>query len=241
MPGWRWYSPAAGTSATELRRAAMSVDVEVVVLRVFCGAGGGGGNKLGVVLDGPAVAEDDRQGLARALGYAETVFVDDPASGRVRIFTPEIELPFAGHPVVGTGWLLEREGYAAERLLCPAGSVELRHEPPDLTRAAARAEWCPDFDLVELGSPGAVDAEEPSDQGWRYVWAWIDEAAGTIRARSFVPEAGVPEDEATGSAALRLCAGLGRPIEVRQGRGSVIYAAPQGDGLVEISGRVVVD
>lgn len=219
----------------------MSVDVEVIVLRVFCDAGGGGGNRLGVVIDGPAVAEDDRQALARALGYAETVFVDDAASGRVRIFTPQIELPFAGHPVVGTGWLLEREGYPAERLLTPAGIVELRHEPLEVTGACARAEWCPEFELVELETPGAVDAEQPSGEGWRYVWAWIDEAAGTIRARSFVPEAGIPEDEATGSAALRLCACLGRPIEVHQGRGSVIHAAPRGDGYVEIRGRVVVD
>ncbi len=219
----------------------MGIEVGVTVLRVFCGRDGGGGNRLGVVLDGAAVAEDDRQGLARALGYAETVFVDDARSGRIRIFTPEIELPFAGHPVVGTGWLLAQEGHPAEALLTPAGRVPLAREGEEVRGATARPEWCPKFELVELASPAAVDAERPAGAGWRYVWAWIDERAGTIRARSFVPEAGVPEDEATGSAALLLCARLGRPIEVHQGRGSLIDAEPEPDGAVTIAGRVVVD
>jgi predicted PhzF superfamily epimerase YddE/YHI9 len=218
----------------------MDVDVEVVVLRVFCGDAGGGGNRLGVVLDGPAVAEDDRQALARMLGYAETVFVDDPATGRVRIFTPELELPFAGHPVVGTGWLLAREGHPADRLLTPAGKVEIERDG-ELTRASALPEWCPDFELVELGSPAEVDAQEPGGEGFRYLWAWIDKGAGTIRARSFVPEAGIAEDEATGSAALLLCAELDRPIEVHQGQGSLIHARPLDDGRVEIAGTVVTD
>lgn len=217
----------------------MGTDVELAVLRVFCGPGEAGGNELGVVLNGPDVAEDDRQGLARHLGYAETVFVEDRDSGRIRIFTPEVELPFAGHPVVGTGWLLARLGHPAEALLSRAGKVELRHED-ELTWSLARPEWCPPFELIELASASEVEALEPAAEGWRYCWAWLDQAAGLVRARSFVPEAGIPEDEATGSAALRLCASLERPIEVRQGRGSVIHARPVDDGMVEIGGRVAL-
>ena len=40
---------------------------------------------------------------------------------------------------------------------------------------------------------------------------------------------------------MRLCAQLGREIEIRQGRGSVIFAGPLGDGTVEVGGRVVAD
>ena len=65
--------------------------------------------------------------------------------------------------------------------------------------------------------------------------------AGLIRERVFVPEAGIDEDEATGSAALRLTALLGREIEIRQGEGSVIYARPLDDETAEIAGRVVLD
>jgi predicted PhzF superfamily epimerase YddE/YHI9 len=218
---------------------AVGATVPVTVVRVFCG-GAGSGNPLGVVLDGPVVAADDRQEMARLLGYSETVFVDDREQGRIRIFTPAVELPLAGHPLVGTGWLLRREGEPAERLLTPAGEVGLRHEAgsPEMCWATARPEWCPPFELVQLGSAAEVEAAEPGGAGWSYVWAWIDAGAGTVRARCFVDEAGIPEDEATGSAALRLCAELGRPIEVRQGRGSVISARPLDNGRVEIGGRV---
>jgi predicted PhzF superfamily epimerase YddE/YHI9 len=57
----------------------------------------------------------------------------------------------------------------------------------------------------------------------------------------FAEEYGIPEDEATGSAAVVLAARLGREIDVRQGRGSRILARPLGDGMVEIAGRVVLD
>jgi predicted PhzF superfamily epimerase YddE/YHI9 len=222
------------------RRAGVN-DVEVNVVRVFCGERGTGGNELGVVIDGGTVAEDDRQGLAQLLGYSETVFVDDPEQGRIRIYTPAIELPFAGHPVVGTGWLLAREGYPAETLLTQAGKVTLDHRKDGTAAAVGLPDWCPAFELLEHSSPEEIDALEPGGEGWYYVWAWIDEEAGLVRARSFVPEAGIAEDEATGSAALRLCAELGREIEVHQGRGSVIHARPVADGAVEISGAVVAE
>jgi len=63
--------------------------------------------------------------------------------------------------------------------------------------------------------------------------------AGVVRARVFVPEEGIPEDEATGAAALRLCAELGRAIEIRQGKGSLLHARPGTDGTVEVGGRVL--
>lgn len=65
------------------------------------------GNQLAVFLDGPSVPEALRQDLAREIGFSETVFVDPPShptagDARVRIHTPAVELPFAGHPVLGT-------------------------------------------------------------------------------------------------------------------------------------------
>lgn len=214
--------------------------VEVRGLRVFCRADGSGGNQLGVVLDGGAVERDDRQALAARLGYSETVFVDDPAQGRVAIYTPEVELPFAGHPTVGTAWLLAQELTPVEGLRTSAGKVPVRRTG-DETFVAGRAEWCPPFELEQLEAVEAVDADPGVEGGELYLWAWIDEPEGIVRARAFVPGVGIPEDEATGSAALRLCAELGRAIEVHQGRGSLIHARPIDDGLVEIGGLVVED
>jgi predicted PhzF superfamily epimerase YddE/YHI9 len=94
------------------------------VLRVFCGSGDTGGNLLGVVLGGSAFPErSERQALAVRFGFSETVFVDDAEEGRVDIYTPGTRLLFAGHPLVGTGWLLRREGLGISCLRPEAGDV----------------------------------------------------------------------------------------------------------------------
>ena len=68
---------------------------ELHVLRVFVNEDGEWGNPLGVFLDGGQVPEPERQRIAAELGFSETVFVDDRDDGRIRIFTPGLELPFA--------------------------------------------------------------------------------------------------------------------------------------------------
>ena len=212
------------------------------VLRVFCAEDGTGGNPLGVFLDGGSIAEAERQDVAAELGYSETVFVDDAPTGAMRIFTPATELPLAGHPLVGTAWLLARERARVEALRPPAGEVGVRYEN-ELTWVSGRPEWAPPFEFVEVGSAEEVDAltGPPPDMGWVGMWAWADRDAGLIRKRVFVDEAGIPEDEATGSAAMLLVDQLGRDIEIRQGRGSVIHARPLGGGLVEVGGRAELD
>jgi len=209
------------------------------VLKVFVGEDGAGGNPLGVFLDGPTVPESARQTVATRLGFSETVFVDEAGSGNLRIFTPAAELPFAGHPLVGTAWLLLREGHDVPALRPPAGEVAVRVEDNSVF-VTGRPEWSPPFEILELPSPRDVDALEGPPEGKELVgaWAWEDEAEGRVRVRVFVSELGVAEDEATGSFAVRLCAALGRPISIRQGMGSRIVARPLEDGAVEFGGRV---
>ena len=205
------------------------------VLRVFCGEDGSGGNPLGVFLDPAGI--DDHQAVAADLGFSETVFVRDRERGVLRIFTPAVELPFAGHPTVGAAWLLE-----ARAVRPPAGEVPARVEG-NTAFVAARPEWAPDFDFARLGSPAEVDALPGPPGGMDLVgaWAWLDEDAGIVRERVFPPRLGIEEDEATGAAAVRLAALLGRPLDIRQGRGSRIVARPLPDGMVEIGGVVVLD
>lgn len=213
------------------------------VVRVFTAADGSYGNPLGVFLDGSEVPAEARQRVAHDLGFSETVFVDDRERAELRIFTPEVELPLAGHPLVGTAWLLGRElGALPEALRPPAGEVAVRGES-ELVFVRARPQWCPPFEFLQYDSPAEVEAlpGAPEGYGLAYCWAWEDEAAGRVRARSFVPEAGVEEDEATGSAALPLAARLGRAIEVRQGRGSDLFARPASEGWAEVGGRVVFE
>jgi len=96
------------------------------VVRVFCAADGSHGNPLGVFLAGEQIDEADRQPIATELGFSETVFVDDIERGEIRLFTPLEELPLAGHPLVGTAWLLREAGRAPDVLRPPAGEVTVR-------------------------------------------------------------------------------------------------------------------
>lgn len=73
-----------------------------------------GGNQLAVVLDGRGLTTEEMQAITREFNYPETTFVlppDDPAhAARVRIFTLAHEMPFAGHPTVGTALVLAATG-----------------------------------------------------------------------------------------------------------------------------------
>jgi predicted PhzF superfamily epimerase YddE/YHI9 len=208
------------------------------LLRVFCSDDGSGGNSLGVFLNGAEVPPELRQAVAADLGLSETVFVDHAGRGEIRIFTPAVELDFAGHPTVGTAWLLE----GTDMLRVAAGEIAVRRDG-ELIYVTARPEWGPPHEFTELASADEVEALDgpPGGHDLLTAWAWIDEPAGVIRARAFLARLGIAEDEATGSAATKLCAQLGRPIDIRQGRSSRILARPGEDGLVEIGGRSVLD
>lgn len=211
-------------------------------LRVFCAEDGTGGNPLGVFLDGVEVPAERRQAVAADLGFSETVFVEEAARGAIRIHTPAVELDFAGHPSVGAAWLIARERAPVESLAVPAGEVRVRWEG-ELPFVSARPAWGPPWELEQLPGPADVEAlDGPPDGGDLVVaWAWIDEAAGSMRARAFGERIGIAEDEATGSAATKLCALAGRPVEIRQGAGSRLLARPGEDRLVEIGGASAVD
>ena len=72
------------------------------------------GNPLAVVLEADGLSTTEMQAIARETNLSETTFVLPPEkrehAAKVRIFTPHTELPFAGHPTVGTGWVLIDEG-----------------------------------------------------------------------------------------------------------------------------------
>jgi predicted PhzF superfamily epimerase YddE/YHI9 len=212
---------------------------EHTILKVFVGEDGAGGNPLGVFLDGASVPRSERQQIATELGYSETVFVDDRERGEVAIYTPATELPFAGHPLVGTAWLLAQHGAPVRTVRPPAGEVGVSYED-ELTFIAADPSWTIQFEYVEYGSPAEVDALDgaPDGLGFAYCWAWIDEDSGTVRTRSFVPAEGIAEDEATGSAALTLSGKLGRSLEIHQGVGSLIHTRYHDASRVEAGGRV---
>jgi trans-2,3-dihydro-3-hydroxyanthranilate isomerase len=90
------------------------------------------GNQVAVFTDASGIPEERLQPLARELNLSETVFVYPPQGdghARVRIFTPAIELPFAGHPTLGTAFVLGGPSQLGEiRLETGAGVVPVRLE-----------------------------------------------------------------------------------------------------------------
>ena len=94
------------------------------------------GNALAVFLDGRALTTEQMQALAREMNLSETTFVipGDPAAEhergvRVRIFTVQEELPFAGHPTLGTAFVLRGSSHAPEvRLDLNVGTVPVRFD-----------------------------------------------------------------------------------------------------------------
>lgn len=222
------------------------MSIDVTVLRVFTDPDGNFGNPLGVV-DASLVNPGDRQQLAHELGYSETIFVELPAQGamtaRATIYTPRTELPFAGHPCVGASWWLRRRGTPINTLHLPAGLVRVSYSG-EFTEISAPAEWAPEFAIHDFDSPDAVLQADPADfpdDVAHYLWAWTDRETGSVRSRMFASNLGVTEDEATGSAAVRITEYLSRDLVITQGRGSLIATTWSAEGWAKVGGRVADD
>ncbi len=206
------------------------------VLRVFT-RGEAGGNYLGVVNDPVGLDDDHMQAIAEDLGFSETVFVDwqPDEVPYVRIFTPAMELPFAGHPLVGTAWVMDVLGPAhvaalrcgigevavtvdgdvvwittmADQPVSDAGDVDVPHRAgmPPSTRAWL-VEMPKEYLVLEYEDDETVAALAPDFDVLSELFGTLAFArhGDRVRARFFAPEAGVPEDPATGSAAVALAA-----------------------------------
>jgi trans-2,3-dihydro-3-hydroxyanthranilate isomerase len=90
------------------------------------------GNQLAVFTDAREISEELLQPLAKEIGFSETVFVypsEGDGHARIRIFTPAVEVPFAGHPVLGTAFVLAAPLQLVEiRLETGRGVVPVRLE-----------------------------------------------------------------------------------------------------------------
>jgi trans-2,3-dihydro-3-hydroxyanthranilate isomerase len=207
------------------------------------------GNPLAVVFGADALAGDQMQAMAREFNLSETVFVLPPsaeaATYRARIFTPEAELPFAGHPSVGAAVTSVRRGLAAPGRLvqeCGAGALPIEvtaagaatltgGTPPTLGAALDPGPLLAMVGLTDEDlAPGAPPRRAGCGleftflpvRGTALAHSWADPAAAaklgvpqisvfawdaeqrSAHARVFCPGVAVPEDPATGSAALGL-------------------------------------
>jgi len=208
------------------------------------------GNQLAVFTDARAIPEDSLQAIAREMNFSETVFVYPPAGQghvRVRIFTPALELPFAGQlgvivietPAGPVPVELEREGakIVFGRMTQPIPTWRPFEREADLLRALGveRSELPVEvYDLgpthvyVVLGSREEVANLDPDLPALAKLEVGANCVAGSgtrWKTRMFAPFHGVDEDPATGSAAGPLAIHLARhgriafgvEIEIEQG------------------------
>ncbi|HEY6730222.1 MAG TPA: PhzF family phenazine biosynthesis protein [Solirubrobacterales bacterium] len=153
------------------------------------GSGPCSGNPVAVVLDAEGLSAEEMQRFARWTNLAETTFVLPPrgaeADYRVRIFTPVLELPFAGHPTLGTchAWLQGGgEPRGSEEIVqeCDAGLVRIRRDGDDLAFAApplVRSGPASPEDAAKVAAALGVDPEE------MLAVEWVDNGPGWIVAQ----------------------------------------------------------
>jgi len=226
------------------------------VVRVFT-IGSSGGNPLGVIPDSTGLEADAMQAIASELGFSETVFIEwTGARPGLRIFTPAVELPFAGHPLVGTAWVLNSPGPGAAVMTIQIGDVSTRMEgdtvwvalppathsvtpesgdvPVDVPVTGAWRVTVPsDFLLIGVEFEAELNSADPD------LSAVAEAADGLylfcesdpVRSRFFAPRIGVDEDAATGSAAAAY-ASLMRSDGLESGARRIWQGAP--DALSEI-------
>ena len=243
-----------------------------------------GGNPLAVLPNAAGLSDRQMQQIAREFNLSETSFVLPPEAGhtrKVRIFTPGSELPFAGHPNVGTAFILastgelgelrgpltvtfeEKAGLVAIGIEVVAGKVTscelaapealslgktlpvslaasaLCLAEPDVlaTSHPPQVASCGmDWFFVELVNRAALERcrinptgfDAVEKEGVRpFIYAYTRSADGfDLRARSFAPSSGVPEDPATGSAGCAL-AGLRARVDAKPS-GSFSFQIAQG-------------
>jgi trans-2,3-dihydro-3-hydroxyanthranilate isomerase len=204
------------------------------------------GNPLAVVFGADALAAEQMQAIAREFHLSETVFVLPPtqagATYRARIFTPDRELPFAGHPSVGAavtvvrrdgrqpGTVVQECGVGLLPIDVGTGQATLTGGQPtvgpeldpgplletvglaagDFAGPAPRSAGCGlEFPYLAVRPDAVARAEADLGAGRRngvdhiLVFSWLP-GERTAHARMFGYGLGVPEDPATGSAALGL-------------------------------------
>jgi trans-2,3-dihydro-3-hydroxyanthranilate isomerase len=264
------------------------------------------GNQLGVVPDASGLADRQMQAIAREFNLSETIFFLPPSNpscaAKVRIFMPNGELPFAGHPTIGgaiayAGWrgledqsrIVLEEGIGPVACVVSAGSLggqasfsavklpepidfsgsdsqikavakALRLQPSDIGfgahRICASSGGVP-FVTVPVASLDALSSASIDSDAWlaldverqnKFAVPYLYCRTGdrSFQARMFAPWDGIPEDPATGSAAVAFGATLHRfeamvdgvhEFSIRQG---VEMGRPSDIGLaISISGNAI--
>jgi trans-2,3-dihydro-3-hydroxyanthranilate isomerase len=165
------------------------------------------GNQLAVFTDARGLEDETMQALAREVNFSESTFVFPPEDGghaKIRIFTPLAELPFAGHPTLGTAFVLAGPLQTPElRLETARGIVPVRLEREENRLVFGRMEQPipsvqpyeeEDELLVALGVEASELPVELYDNGMRHVYVSLRSEEEVAGLRPDLARLGLPPD-----------------------------------------------
>lgn len=112
------------------------------------------GNPLAVITCEAFPGQRRMQRIAAELGLSETVFAVPGAPPTVRIFTPATEIPLAGHPLVGTAWVLRREGWTGDEAVirAPGGDIPVRADAESAAMVRRDPRHVRDVDAAQVAA-----------------------------------------------------------------------------------------
>ncbi len=214
-------------------------------LRVFINDNGDYGNPVGIIVDlENKLTKEERQTLSTTIGFSESVFINQLDPVKVSIFNPQREVPFAGHAMVGAAWFIRKNYDLKSNFIdCLGGRIKTWQDD-GLTWIQAKLSSMPPWQYEQLESPKEVEnypTNKAKSKEHAFVWSWLDKDKRIVRARTFAPDWGIPEDEANGSGSMKLSSDLKLGIKIIHGKGSVIYANPLNTEFVEVGGMVKED
>ncbi|RUT71694.1 PhzF family phenazine biosynthesis protein [Flavobacterium cupreum] len=130
------------------------------------------GNQLAVFLEAENLSSEEMQRIAKEINFAESTFITkldfENNRAEIRIFTPASEMKFAGHPIIGTSWVLIHKIFKNEpdaiTLKVPIGEIAIRKTEDLIWLQAAQPEFLNVFDKEDFLSFSSLKSEDFEDQ-----------------------------------------------------------------------------
>ena len=219
--------------------------ISAQLLRIFTDNVGNFGDAASIIIDeGRHISDSDRQAITRKLNTGETIFINNVETASISVMHPLGEIGFAGVGVLGAAWQLAKlRGKPTEKMQGRDGEI-ICWQDHDLTWTKAPLKIMPPWNFKQRVSKLEIEemkVEYTKDIIHTMFWAWTEKEKGMIRARTFASDWEITEAEGNGSGAMVLAARLNREIEIKHGKGSVIFAKPALHDAAELGGRVAED
>ena len=190
---------------------------------VFKGLDRDSGERHAIIFDLNRRFDDNqRQIIAAKLNLNETIFIDSTETGSIGIFNATHQIPFAGTASLAAAKFILDVNPKLRSLLSMGMSIDVELDSSILWVEAGKG-TLPAWNIVKTTTSDEVNAvgiESSGQYKHTFLWSWINENKGMVRARTFASDWNIPEVNGNGSGAMKLALLVNRPIEVTHGPGN---------------------